>query len=500
VPTTSAEPTIVRAVVRAREYFDSVFLMRVADRIAHLPGILDAAAVMATEANRARLAGARLATAELERAGADDLVIAIRAVDTQAADAAMADLESLLAPPDMVAKHRPPDLEGAIASLPSANLALISVPGEYAAAEARRALERGLHAFIFSSNVTLEDERSLKHEARTRGLLVMGPDCGTAIIRGVGLGFANVVRRGRIGVVGASGTGMQEITVLVDRGGGGISHALGIGSRDPTDAVGGISMLAALEALAADPGTDVICLVSKPPGAATRLLIDDAVRRSPKPVVTCFPGGGTRTDDARAARTFEQAAAIALGLAAPTISSVADPADMATRLDGARVALAPTQRSLRGLFAGGSLALEAVDVLQEVGIPREEHQIVDLGAERLTEGRPHPMIDPRLRRARLADAARDPSVAAVLFDVILGRGVASDPAGDLAGTIVAARRDAESSGRHLAFVASLIGTPSDPQGLDRQQATLADAGVIVLPTSARAARAAASLIGGPLYE
>ena len=484
----------VRMIVRPREYFDSVFLMRVSQRLERAPGVRAAAAVMATDANKTRLADAGLATPELATARADDLVIALRAETSGAADSALAELASALAAPvTITASAR--TIERALARRPDANVAVISVPGAYAGAEVRHALERGLHAFVFSGNVPVAEERALKEEAHRRGLLVMDPDCGTAIVRGVGLGFANVVRRGVIGVVGGSGTGMQEVTSLVHNAGAGISHALGTGSHDASDAIGGISTVDALDALAADVETRVIVLVSKPAGPSTEATIDAAVARAGKPVVTCILGDVPARVD-RAVRTFEEAAAAAVTIAGGARVPIAVPGGLDERLAREREALAASQRQIRGLFAGGSFALQAERILAEMGVGAGARTIVDLGTESLTDGRPHPMIDPRLRRERIIEAAEDGRVAVILFDVVLGHGAAPDPAGDLAGTIASARTKARRGGRNVVFIASLTGTEGDPQGLGRQRASLEDAGVIVVPTTARAARAAEAIAGG----
>jgi len=492
--------TVSRVLVRPREYFDSVFLMRVSESLARLPGVRDAAAVMGTEANTTRLIEAGIAAADVAQVRPDDLVIAIRAASAEAADAALEQLDVLLTAEAPAAAVRARTIDEAVAALPAANVAVISVPSEHAAREARRAIEHGLHAFVFSSDVPVDEERALKEEASRRGLLVMGPDCGTSIVRGIGLGFANAVRRGRIGVVGASGTGMQEITSLVHQLGAGISHALGTGSHDVTDGIGGLSTVAALRALAADDDTDLLVLVSKPPGPNTRARLDEVIRACRKPVVTCILGEGGSQIAGSGAATFEDAAVLAVTRITGRPVAIADPPGVAERLAHAHAAFAPSQRSLRGLFAGGSFAVQAWRLLRASGMTLAPHAVVDLGAEIFTAGRPHPMIDSRLRRERIAAAGRDTEVAVVLFDVILGYGAASDPAGDLTRAIAAAREEAGRAGRHLAFIASVTGTEADPQGLTRQRTLLEEAGVIALPTTARAARAAASLVGGPSYE
>ncbi|MCX7669158.1 MAG: hypothetical protein N2439_03700, partial [Anaerolineae bacterium] len=411
----------------------------------------------------------------------------------------------------------PRTLDAALAVLPNANLVVISVPGEYAAREARRALERGRHVFIFSSNVSIQDELALKNAARSRGLIVMGPDCGTALISGIGIGFANVVRRGPIGAIGASGTGLQEFTTLVHRAGAGISHAIGLGSRDLSDAIGGISALTALDMLEQDAGTAVIALISKPAGPDTLGRLVERIARCSKPVVTCFLGPTSELPGAdihfRAARTLDEAAALAVQIATgrPPLSSAGDAA-LAARMASHKARLRPNQRYLRGIFAGGTFCYQAQQVLLEAGVrvyadaplaghrrlpdPRRsiEHTLVDMGAEFFTDGRAHPMIDASLRRERILAEAADPQVAVLLLDFILGYNASADPAGDLIEAIVQAQKMAAARGDHLVVVASVCGTEGDPQGLGRQVRLLEEAGVIVLPSSAQAARFAGQLV------
>lgn len=508
----------VGCVVRRGQYFDSVFLMRVADRMTAQPGVTQAAAVMGTPANKELLIEAGFVCPELDTAGANDLVVGVQAERDDVVADVLARLETWLAAEAGGKAHdRPRTLDQALAMLPDANLAVVSVPGLHAAREARRALERGLHVFLFSDNVPLEEEVTLKRMAAERGLVVMGPDCGTAILAGRGIGFANVVRRGPIGVVGASGTGMQEVTTLVHRAGSGISHAIGTGSRDPSDEVGGITTLAGIDALDVDDATRTIVLVSKPPGPVTLARIEERVARTTKPVVACFLGVDAAARGGRwvAVSTLDEAAALAVRHAGgPAVRAEGD-GELADAVASARSALGPEQRYARGLFAGGSLCYQAQHIFRLAGLrawsnapldlalrledPRRgvAHSLVDLGADEFTRGRPHPMIDSRLRRERVLAESEDREVAALLLDVILGYGCAPDPAGDLAEVIVRARRAAERRGGHLAVVASVVGTDGDPQGLARQTSTLRDAGALVCASSAEAARVAAAIVRRP---
>lgn len=444
--------------VLPNRYVDSVVLMRLAQSLSTLPGVGDAAAVMGTDANKSLL---REAGYEPDGAKADDLVVAVRAQDDAVATQALARVEALLAAPaDAIPTVR--TLDDALAVHSGVNLASISVPGDFAAAEARHALDRNLNVFVFSSNVSLEDELELKRLAAERGLLCMGPDCGTAVIGGVGIGFANAVRRGSVGLVGASGSGMQAVACMLDDLGVGISHAIGTGSRDTSDAVGGLTAFAGLQALLDDAATKRIVVVSKPPGRQTAARLREVAAGAPKPVVFAF------LDEL----TLEDAALAAAGTSErPWVSPPVPHA-------------AGGRPLVRGLFAGGSLAQEAQLVLRRAsGV---QHVIVDLGSEELTKGRPHPMIDSRVRRERIAAAAANPRCGVILLDVVLGYGAARDPAGDIADAIAAVNGA-------LVF-ASVVGTERDPQRRSAQTATLERAGASVFPTSAAAARAASEAV------
>ncbi|MHB8574455.1 MAG: acyl-CoA synthetase FdrA, partial [Dehalococcoidia bacterium] len=342
-------------------YFDSVYLMGLGGRLAKQPGVTRNAALMATPANKAMLEEFGVSAAELDTAGPTDLVLVADAGAVEQADAALALVDGWLAESiEEFAGETAASLDGALHLLPEANLAVISVPGDYAGFEAKRALEKGLHVFLFSDNVSLDDELELKQLGAAKGLLVMGPDCGTAIIAGVGVGFANAVRRGSIGVVGPSGTGIQQVSCLIDRAGAGVSHAIGAGGRDLSDAIGGITTLQALDALAEDEQTEVILVVSKPAGPHTRRRILDWIANSPKPVVTCFLGldetpvvGKQHTPERTLAAAANAAADLTLQPRGRTSS------DARWTLGSASRDAALGQRCVRGLFAGGTFCYEA---------------------------------------------------------------------------------------------------------------------------------------------
>jgi FdrA protein len=495
----------IRGAVYRNSYRDSVELMGIAAELERLPGIVRAGLVMATPANLAVLAGAGMAGAAADGAGPNDLVVALAASDEDAATTALARAGALLAAGagsdagGAAEKVAAQTLAEGLLELPTANLALVSTPGTYATAEAIKALKRGLNVFLFSDNVSIEDEIELKTLAGRKGLLVMGPDCGTAIIAGVPLGFANAVTRGPIGLAAASGTGLQQVSCLIDRFGSGVSHAIGTGGRDLDERVRGRTMLAAIDLLLADPGTQVVVLISKPPAASVASAILNAVRGASKPVVVNFLGGdpaAVRTVGAHPAATFEAAARAATALATgadPTTLAAAPDTELNRTADAAAKRLAPGQTAVRGLFSGGSLAGEAKLILKGLRSESAHDLVLDLGDDEYTVGRPHPMIDPRLRNEHIVSAAGDPEVAVILLDVVLGYGSHPDPAGALAPAIAEAREAAAAAGRHLAVVASVCGTRNDPQDLGRQEETLASAGVILAPSNARAAAAAARI-------
>ena len=500
---------VTRCLVRPDTYRDSVVLMRVAAELEQMPGVVRAALMMATPANRGLLAEAGLLDGEAVAAGPGDLVIAVTAADASAAGDALASAARLLdgsaaapAPASGAVTVRAPRTIAEAAALVGANLAVISTPGPYATAEALKALKRGLSVFLFSDNVPIEDEIELKRLAAGKRLLMMGPDCGTAIVDGIPLGFANAVRRGRIGLAGASGTGLQQVSCLVDRLGEGLSQVIGVGSRDLDERVGGLMMRAAIERLAADPATAVIVLVSKPPAAAVAREVLGVARASGKPVVVSFVGAAPAPIEAAGAfpaATLADAARLAVALARGEPTAGPPPAARDPLLAGAG-RLAASQRHVRGLYSGGTLCQEAKLILAAGdataaghAVIDRGHTVMDLGDDAFTVGRPHPMIDFRLRNEHIAVAAADPTTAVILLDIVLGYGAHPDPAGALLPAIAHAR--GRSDGRAVAFVASVCGTAGDPQNLVRQEAALSAAGVILAPSNAEAARLAARLAG-----
>jgi FdrA protein len=450
-------------------YADSVALMRIAQAL-QKDGMA-ASLMIGTPSNKVLLKESGLLSKEGESARPDDLIIAVKGRN---AEKALDLAEQLLTSGSSSPASLPADL-------PNANLVLISVPGEFAAAEARRALERGCNVMVFSDNVPLADEVALKKLAVQRGLLLMGPDCGTALIAGTPIAFANAVPRGDVGIVAASGTGLQEVSTLLARAGGGVSHGIGVGGRDLSKEVGGRMTLAAIDALEADAGTKRIIVISKPPAPSVTAKIVARAKRCRKPVTLCLLGAKAGPN---IVRTLEAAA----GFHAKERSK------------------AKAKGNIAGLFCGGTLCAEAQIVLMDHGLKVASNapvpgasekgaanRLIDLGDDEYTRGRPHPMIEPALRNEHLVRALKDKAVGVVLLDLVIGYGAHADPAGLIADVVRKSKK---------LMIASVTGTEGDPQVYSSQVRKLRAAGVIVAASNAAAARLAALAVGGrsPVLE
>jgi len=500
--------------IRKNHYQDSMKLMQISQKLSALKGVNKASAIMATEANLLMLKEAGLILEMPESAGANDLIIAVEAKSQEIGDEAIEQLETLLLPADVGNTSNVifKSLETASTAIPGANIAVISVPGEYAKLEVAKAITKGLHTFLFSDNLSIEEEIELKERAREKGLLVMGPSCGTSIINGVGLGFANVINHGPIGVIAAAGTGLQEVTSLIDNLGSGITHGIGVGGRDLSQDVGGITTHEAIKILTNDKSTEVLLLVSKPPSKQVAEKIFSTVKDSGKPSVLCFIGSDLKSEDPNIyfASTLDEAAIRAVQFARsssnkPSVRTVKNWKKMA---QAAVKSLTSKQRYIRGLYSGGTLCYEAQQILEPIlgnvysNAPLDKkfklkdsnisecNSLIDLGEEEFTVGRPHPMIDANLRSERLLSEASKGDVAVILFDVVLGYVASPDPAGDLLPAIREAKKSAKKKGRSVIFVSHVCGTDNDPQGLNAQEQKLREEGVLVFPTNAQASRAA----------
>lgn len=495
--------------IKQNAYFDSVSLMLISSRLGSVAEIEDAAAMMGTDHNKELLQQSGLLTADQAKSvTGNDLVIGIKASSQAAIDAALVVLEEQFQNKKTASSSqtRVKTLDAAIKQSPNANLSVISLPGRFAAAEAMKALKKGLHVLLFSDNVSIEEEIELKQYAVSQGLLMMGPDCGTAIINGVALGFANVVREGAIGLAAASGTGLQEVSTLIDRLGGGVSQALGTGGRDLKAQVGGLMMKQSLEALEADPRTKVIGMVSKPPSPEVTQSILAQVASYKKPIVACFLGGDPSMVEGSNvvwANDLEDAAVKLVELAGATAA--------AESLNGPlpRVSSAKGQY-IRALYAGGTLAYETLLYFKEV-LPNvysniastkemtlsnvevsEGNTVLDLGEDYFTDGKPHPMIDPSLRTERIIRDAKDAATKIILFDCVIGYGAHDNPAQPIIDAMNAVKRERND----VLFIGSVTGTEGDPQTRSLQVQALKTAGAIVLPTNIQAARFAVQALEG----
>ena len=502
-------------VVKKNSYQDSINLMLLTNKINAMPGVIQSQIMMGTDANKDIYASAGLLTDEARAAAPSDMVVVVEADDEGIVDTVLAETEAFL--DDLSVKKEAAGApveatswEEAVAMLPDANMALFSIPGEYAAPELERALDLGLNVFSFTDNVALEDEVRLKRKAHEKGLLFMGPDCGTGVISSVPIAFTNVINPGNIGIVGASGTGIQEVTCAIDRLGAGCVHAIGTGGRDLNERVGAVTVKDAIAALEAHDATDVICVISKPPAPAVRDEVVDLLERCTKPAVAIFIGEKPEAHLGRVklAHTLEECAQIAVDLArgAEVKKNYCEPLDIEVGepLD--------KDKTVVGLYSGGTLAGEAAMMITEaleLGHTVKEngymlryggYDVIDLGDDVYTQGRPHPMIDPEVRIKMMREYAAKDTTGVIVFDCVLGYGCHPDMASELAPVITECVEAARADGRELHFVGTVVGTRQDPQDYDRSVAILREAGAIVEASNARAVRAALAFKGVDYVE
>lgn len=506
---------MVRYEIRKNAYYDSVTLMLISKEIKRLDGVTEAIVGMGTELNKELTGYLHLDNGQLEAISPNDFYIAAEVDSDEVMAAVVEKVDELLTQKKVEAgsEYRPASLDSALQIQPDSNLAIVSIPGQYAESEVDRLLDKDLNVLLFSDNVSIESELKLKKKAVEKGLLMMGPDCGTAIINGVPLAFANVVKRGNIGVVGASGTGTQEVTCLIDQLGAGVSQVIGTGGRDLKSEIGGLMMLMGMDALMEDPMTEVIVLISKPPAPEVAKKILEKVSETDKPVVVDFIGGDAEAIRAAGAvpcltleDTAHKAVALSRGEAAEDFAGFTmDPSTIEAIVSEGASKVGAGQTTLRALYTGGTLADEAMKMLGNTygGIysniplsPEYEltdlnhlsgHVCLDLGEDRFTVGRAHPMIDPSTRNYRF-ETDIDETVAVVLVDVVLGYGSHEDPAAEAAQAIRGAREKMAAQGKDFFAVASITGTAGDPQSLAASKATMEQAGVVVMPSNAQAVR------------
>lgn len=497
-----------KTTVIKNQYHDSVRLMNISREASSLEGVRRVLAILGTDGNKKILRDLAFVDEVVEASTSNDLIICVETDSDDGFDAAVQEVTRLLNEAAQASSEQMgvQSLDEAVQEMPGANFALVSIPGEFARLEVTEALERGLNVMLFSDNVSIEDELFLKDLAISKNLLMMGPDCGTAIINGVPLAFANVVRRGGIGIVGASGTGIQEVTCLIDRMGGGVSHVIGVGGRDLSEKIGGRMMVSAIKMLTEDSTTTSLVLISKPgaPGSTKRVLME--ARKTGLPTVVCLLGKSElpegRKDDITFVKSLEEAALTAMGketFDAPRSGEL-------VRFMGEMPA---GRRYLRGLYSGGTLCYEALLLMEgrlkvrsNTGLggrfsgkaTYKGHYCLDLGDDEFTRGRPHPMIDSALRQEYLVEAFRDSYSRVILLDVVLGYGSSADPAGDMAAALVEAKKGVEGDGPIV--LAHVCGTERDPQSMEQQESKLREAGVFLFSTNAEAVRVAMDTMQG----
>ena len=514
--------TIVSNIVKQNFHRDSLQLLRLSEEAKKIEGVKDAAIVMGTSTNKEILTKLGLLTEEGKAASASDMLLAVMADSEQEAESGLREIEQMLLKPPATKARSYYSVDAAMQAMPGANLAIVSIPGEHARDIVLKLLGLGLSVLLFSDHVPIEDELELKQYAQSKGLLVMGPGAGTSIISGKAIGFANVLKKGRIGIVAAAGTGLQEVSVLLSEAGLGVSAGLGTGGGDVKTKIGGLMMLQSIDALERDPETNTVVVVSKPPdNDVKQRVLDHIANKTKKHYITCFLGPesyeipssarprltGTKTLHA----AFLEAALSSVPELHPqTLKQLMFSRDeLISVVNSAAEELKKDQKYIRGLYTGGTLAYESLVILGRLigqvysNAPLEpglklidsyrsmKDSIVDLGEEEFTAGRAHPMIDPTIRKMRLIEEAKDPDVAVILMDIMLGYGSHPDPAGAMLGAIEEAKKIAEAGGRVQPVLAHVCGTEHDPQPRSDQEAKLKEAGVYVFPTNALMAIAGA---------
>ncbi len=510
-----------KILVKQNSYFDSVTLMSLGAKLSKADNVTEAVVLMGTEMNRDMIISIGFDKADLDKVTENDLVVAVIGDTLEVCeDTINLAIETLNSSKKKDSKgtktHR--TIESALEDEEDINVCVISVPGEYAFKEVKTALDNNLHVMLFSDNMSIEQELMLKEIGRDKGLLVMGPDCGTSIINQVGLCFANSVSKGNIGIVAASGTGLQEVSVIINRIGGGISQAIGTGGRDLNEKIGGIMMIESIKALNEDDATEVIVLVSKPPAKSVEEKVMEAVKNVTKPVVICFIDHKQTKEvenvyyGENLADTAYKAVQIANKTDVKNLQKISD--ELKNVVSSEHNKLNENQKYIRGLFCGGTLCAESLSILRDhvgtvysnVAKKEEEklkdittpvgHTLLDLGDDFFTNGKPHPMIEPKIRLEKIIEESKKEDVGVIILDFELGYGSSEDPVGVTIDTIIEAREDARKDGREIVYIAYVCGTPTDFQGLKEQEEILRNNGILVTSTNAEASYLACSIMKG----
>jgi succinyl-CoA synthetase alpha subunit len=508
--------------VRKNTYYDSVALMLISKEVQKMEVVHEVLVGMGTELNKELSENLGLSDNKVKELGVNDFFISVLTKNKDDFPQIIEKVNQLLNQKKEASsgEYKPPTFDAAVKHSPDSNFVLISLPGNYAFDEAKKALDKDMHVMLFSDNIKVEEEKLLKEIAKDKGLLVMGPDCGTAIINNVPLAFANVIKQGSIGIVGASGTGTQEVSVIIDKLGAGVSQVIGTGGRDLSKDIGGIMMMESIKALSQDPSTNVIVLISKPPAAEVAEKVLALAKECGKPFVVDFIGGDPNTIKQYGGipgYTLEDTAYKAVAL-----SKGKEPEDMLgfevsedeiqALVNRETSKLKSDQKYVRGIYTGGTLCDEAMKLLSSQlegiysNIPlkpelilenlykSQKHTCIDLGDDVFTVGKAHPMIDPSEREKRVVTEAKDGSVAVILMDFVLGYGSHVDPVGAMLPSIEKAKEILNEQGKEVSWVASVCGTEGDPQGLADQEQKLKEAGFVVMPSNAQAVRFVSKLL------
>lgn len=500
---------MLNTVILKNNYQDSINLMLLTNRINELAAVTMSQLMMGTNANKDILENTGLLTKEAKAASPNDLMIVVDSELPEIMEQVLPEVDNFLS--DLSSKSASEEKQAsttwqeALEQLPDANMALFSIPGEYGAAEMETALKNGLHVFSFTDNIPVEDEVRLKQLAQEKGLLMMGPDCGTGIISSIPIAFTNVISPGNIGVVGASGTGIQEVTTIIDRLGNGVVHAIGTGGRDLSNKVGAITMKDAIVALENHEPTDVICVISKPPAKEVRDEVVQLLQSISKPVVAIFLGEKPTAHEGKVylAHTLEETAKIAVDLAneVPVKENYFEPMAPPEQTIG-------EDKVIKGLYSGGTLAAEAGMLISEAlglaGLVKEAgyilksdgYDVIDLGDDIYTQGKPHPMIDPEVRVKKIQEYAAEATTGVILLDIVLGYGAHED----MVGALMPAIKEAQAANPALQFIATVVGTNKDPQNYEDAVLRLEAAGVLVAESNAKAVQLALRLKGIELTE
>ncbi|HCM90844.1 MULTISPECIES: acyl-CoA synthetase FdrA [Vagococcus] len=493
---------MLQTLLMKNSYQDSVVLMLLTSKLSQLQEVERVSIMMGTPSNIDIFRESGFDTPELDEATSNDMVVMLEVASEDDKEKVLKMIDEELSSTNDVGgavEEKINSWEKALKKAPEANVALISIPGEYAALEIEKAIDNGLHAFVFSDNVPIEEEARLKQKAHDKGLMVMGPDCGTGVIHGLPLAFTNNNRKGKIGVIGASGTGIQEVTTLVHRYGQGVTNAIGTGGRDLSTAVGAISMIDSIVALNNDPDTEVIIVISKPPAKEIEARVLDVLRKIEKPVVTLFLGSKpvAYEEGLYHAYTLEEAAQLG--------TKLMNKEEVVYTPASAKSVEMSTAKGIKGYYSGGTLAYEAAFLLSDaLGLSKENtpegytlksdlHEVIDLGDDMYTKGKPHPMIDPEIRIEKIKSVVNQPETAVVVFDVVLGYGAHEDMASALKPAIIEAKRASD-----VAFVAVVVGTDEDRQNMANQVAILEEIGVVVCENNVQALQTALAVVDSEL--